>query len=298
VFSFRLLSSANTDIVAMIGLLYMMSRDGEMPRQFRRLNSHGVPIWPLLIATGLPVVVLLFAANFAALAGLYAIGVVGAITVNLGSCTFNRTMGFTWYDHLLFGITFVILAFVELTLAHTKLDALQFVIAILIGGLALRAYTLKRQGLTTLTVTREVAKMVTPDLVATMRPHLQEGQTMMVAARGITPVLSFALDEAQLRKGTLLGLYVKEVAVYYTAAGTRLGRSRWQDDPEANAIMCSMLKLGRERGINVVPVYAVSQDASATIVDLAATMGTDFLVIGASQRPAMAKLLRGSVATN
>src|SRR5437867_2857589 len=298
VFCLLLLSAANTAIVAMIDLLYMMSRDREMPRQFRRLNRHGVPVWPLFIATGLPVIVLLFAANFAALAGLYAIGVVGAITVNVGSCTFNRTKGFTWYDHVLFGITFVILAFVELTLAHTKLDALQFVLAILIGGLALRAYTLKRQGLTTLTVTREVAQMVTPDLLATMRPRLQEGQKIMVAARGITPVLSFALDEALLRKATLFVLYVKEVAVYYTAAGTPLGRSKWQDDPEANAIMCSMLRLGSERGINVIPVYAVSQDAAVTIVDLAATMAIDFLVIGASQRPAMAKLLRGSVATN
>jgi len=298
VFCLLLLSAANTAIVAMIGLLYMMSRDREMPRQFRRLNRHGVPLWPLFIATGLPVFVLLFAASFTALAGLYAIGVVGAITVNVGSCAFNRTKGFTWYDHVLFGITFVILAFVELTLAHTKLDALQFVLAILIGGLALRAYTLKRQGLTTLTVTREVAKMVTPDLLATMRPRLQEGQKIMVAARGITPVLSFAIDEAQLRKATLFVLYVKEVAVYYTAAGTPLGRAKWQDDPEANAIMCSMFKLGRERGINVVPLYAVSQDAAATIVDLAATMGADFLIIGASQRPAMAKLLRGSVATN
>src|SRR5438477_1785401 len=298
VFFFLLLSAANTAIVAMIGLLYMMSRDREMPRQFRRLNRHGVPTWPLCIAIGLPVVVLLFAANFTSLAGLYAIGVVGAITVNVGSCTFNRTVGFTWYDRVLFAITFVILAFVELTLAHTKLDALQFVLAILIGGLALRAYTFKLQGLTTLTVTREVAKMVTPDLVATMRPRLQEGQTIMVAARGVTPVLSFAIDEAQLRKATLFVLYVKEVAVYYTAAGTRLGRAKWQDDPEANAIMCSMLKLGGERGINVVPLYAVSQDAAATIVDLAATMGVDFVVIGASQRTAMAKLLRGSVATN
>jgi nucleotide-binding universal stress UspA family protein len=59
-----------------------------------------------------------------------------------------------------------------------------------------------------------------------------------------------------------------------------------------------MRKLGAERGINVVPLYAVSQDAAATIVDLAATMGVDFVVIGASQRSAMAKLLRGSVATN
>jgi amino acid transporter/nucleotide-binding universal stress UspA family protein len=298
VFCLLLLSAANTAIVAMIGLLYMMSRDREMPRQFRRLNSHGVPLWPLCIATGLPVIVLLFAANFTALAGLYAIGVVGAIAVNLGSCTFNRTVGFTWYDRVLFGITFVILSLVELTLAHTKVDALQFVLAILIGGLALRAYTLKRQGLTTLTVTREVAQMVTPDLLTTMRPRLLEGQKIMVAARGITPVLSFALDEAQLRKATLFVLYVKEVAVYYTAADTRLGRLQWQDDPEANAIMCSTRKLGTERGVNVVPLYAVSQDAAATIVDLAATMGVDFLVIGASQRPAMAKLLRGSVATN
>ncbi len=298
VFFLLLLSAANTAIVAMIGLLYMMARDREMPRQFKGLNRHGVPTWPLAIAIGLPVVVLLFASNFTALAGLYAIGVVGAITVNLGSCTFNRTVDFTWYDRVLFGITFVILAFVELTLAHTKLDALQFVLAVLIGGLALRAYTLKLQGLTTLTVTREVARMVTPDLVANMRPRLEEGKKIMVAARGITPVLSFAMDEAQLRKATLFVLYVKEVAVYFTAAGTPLGRSKWQDDPEANAIMCSMLKLGGERGINVIPVYAVSQDAAATIVDLAATMGTDFLVIGASQRPAMAKLLRGSVATN
>src|SRR5437016_10040287 len=222
VFCLRLCSSSNTAIVALIDLLSMMPRDRAMPRQFRRLNRHGVPVWPLFIATGLPVFVLLFAASFTALAGLYAIGVVGAITVNVGSCAFNRTKGFTWYDHVLFGITFVILAFVELTLAHTKLDALQFVLAILIGGLALRAYTLKRQGLTTLTVTREVAKMVTPDLLATMRPRLQEGQKIMVAARGITPVLSFAIDEAQLRKATLFVLYVKEVAVYYTAAGTPL----------------------------------------------------------------------------
>ena len=63
VFCLLLLSAANTAIVAMIGLLYMMARDREMPRQFRRLNRHGVPVWPLFIASGLPVVVLLFAAN-------------------------------------------------------------------------------------------------------------------------------------------------------------------------------------------------------------------------------------------
>jgi amino acid transporter/nucleotide-binding universal stress UspA family protein len=297
VFFLLLLSASNTAIVAMIGLLYMVTRDGEMPRQFMRLNRHGVPLYPLLIAVGLPVIVVLSAANFNALAGLYAIGVVGAITVNVGSCSVNRTVDFTWYDRVLFAVTFVILAAVEFTLAHTKPDALFFVTCVLIGGLGLRAYTLKRQGLTTLTVTRRVAEMVSPDLLATIQPRLQEGQKIMVAARGITPVLSFALEEAQLRKATLCVLYVKEIVVFY-GGGPALGRIRWQDDPEATAIMTMMLKLGAERDICVLPVYAVSEDAVATILDLSATMGVDYLIIGASQRTAMAKLLRGSVATN
>src|SRR5437763_3119638 len=242
VFFLLLLSAANTAIVAMIGLFYMMARDREMPRQFRRLNRHGVPMYPLLISIGLPTVVLLFVGNFTALAGLYAIGVVGAITVNVGSCAFNRTVGFTWYDRVLFGVTFCILLVVELTLAHTKSDALFFVFVVVLSGLALRAYTQKRQGLTTVTVTREVAQMVTPDLEARVQPRLQEGQKILVAARGITPVLGFALDEAQLRKATLCVLYVKEVAVYYSGGPASLGRAKWQDDPEANAIMSLMMK--------------------------------------------------------
>ena len=298
VFLLLLLSAANTAIVAMIGLLYLTARDGEMPPHFKRLNRHGVPLYPLLIAVGLPVIVLMTATNFQSLAGLYAIGVVGAITVNLGSCTFNRAIGFTWYDRVLFGITFIILFFVELTLARTKPDALFFVVCVLGIGLALRAWTQKRAGFTTLTVTHQVAAMVSPNLAATMQPRMEEGQKIMVAARGITPVLSFALDEAQLRKATLCVLYVKEIAVYYAGGPTFLGRARWQDDPEAQAIMSVMLKLGAERNICVLPIYAVSEDAAATILDLSATMGVDFLMIGATQRHALANLLRGSVATN
>ncbi|MEA2648741.1 MAG: hypothetical protein QOG61_1176 [Candidatus Binataceae bacterium] len=298
VFLLLLLSAANTAIVAMVGLLYMTARDGEMPSQFKRLNAHGVPLYPLLIAVGLPVIVLMTATGFESLAGLYAIGVVGAITVNLGSCTFNRAIGFTWYDRVLFGITFGILFCVELTLARTKPDALFFVVCVLGIGLALRAWTQKRSGLTTLTVTHQVAAMVSPDLVAKLQPRLEEGQKIMVAARGITSVLSFALDEAQLRKATLCVLYVKEIAVYFSGGPVPLGRARWQDDPEANAIMSLMMKLGAERDICVLPVYAVSEDAAVTILDLSATLGVDYLMIGASQRNALAHLLRGSVVTS
>jgi amino acid transporter/nucleotide-binding universal stress UspA family protein len=298
VFFLLLLSAANTAIVAMIGLLYMMTRDQEMPRQFMRLNRYGVPQIPLLIAVGLPVIVIITTRNFTALAGLYAIGVVGAITVNLGSCCFNRVLPIKVYHRVLFGITFAILFLVEITLAHTKPDALFFVLCVMGVGLAVRAWTLKRRGFTTLMVPQRVAEMVTHDLAVTMQPHLHEGQKIMVAARGINPVLSFALDEAELRKATLCVLFVKEIAVYYAGGPTTVGRARWQDDPDANTIMASMLKLGAERGIPVVPVYAVSEDAASTILDLSATMGVDYLSIGATQRHALANLLSGSVATN
>jgi nucleotide-binding universal stress UspA family protein len=140
--------------------------------------------------------------------------------------------------------------------------------------------------------------MVTPDLVTKVQTRLEEGHKIMVAARGITAVLAFALDEAQLRKATLYVLYVKEVAVFYGRGPTVPGRPKWQNDPEAAAIMSTMLKLGAERGISVLPVYAVSEDTATTILDLTATLGIDYLIIGASQRTAMTKLLRGSVATN
>ena len=296
VFFLLLLSAANTAIVAMIGLLYMMARDQEMPPGFMRLNRYGVPTVPLLITIGLPVIVLISTASFTALAGLYAMGVVGAITVNLGSCCFNRALPVKMHHRILFGFTFVILFLVEITLARTKPDALFFVTCVLGVGLAVRAWTLKHRGFTTVMIPQEVAQMVTPNLAATMQPSLQEGQKIMVAARGITPVLSFALDEAKLRNATLCVLFVKEIAIYYAGGPTVAGRPKWQDDAEANAIMSLMLKLGAERDICVLPVYAISEDTATTILDLAATMGIDYLIIGASQRSAMAKLLRGSVA--
>jgi amino acid transporter/nucleotide-binding universal stress UspA family protein len=297
VFFFLLLSAANTAIVAMTGLLYMMARDHEMPPAFTQLNRHGVPRLPIIIAVGLPVIVIIATANFTALAGLYAIGVVGAITVNLGSCAFNRALPVKLLHRILFGVTFVILFLVEITLAHTKLDALQFVLAVLGIGMVLRTWTQKRSGITTLTVTRQVAEMVTPTLVASMQPRLEEGQRIMVAARGITPVLSYALDEAQLRRASLYVLYVKEIAVYYGAGPIR-GRAKWQDDPEANAILSLMLKLGHERNVPVMPVYAVSDDPAATILDLAATIGIDFLMLGTSHRLTLTNLLRGNVVVN
>src|SRR4051812_11621287 len=254
VFGLLLISAVNTAIVALIGVIYMMAQDGEMPPQFAKLNKHGVPLIPLCIAVGIPILVLALTKEFEALAGLYAIGVVGAIAVNLGACTFNKHLGLRAFERLLMGVTFLVLACVELTIAKTKPDALFFAFCVLGIGLGFRAYSHKIGGLRTLTVTRKVAEMVTPDMASSVRAKLEEGHKIMVAARGITRVLGFAIEEAQLRKAALYVLYVKEIAVFYGGGPTALGRARWQDDPEAAAIMSTMMKTGADHNICIVPV--------------------------------------------
>jgi amino acid transporter/nucleotide-binding universal stress UspA family protein len=298
-----LLSAVNTAIAALIGMLYTLARDGEMPRSFLLLNRHGVPKLPLYVATALPCVVLLFTvANpdnaLRILADLYAIGVVGAITVNLGSCAFNRSLPLKRWERGLFLTTFGILFCVELTLAWDKHLALYFVVIVLGIGFWLRSLAHKASGLATITVAREVAETVTPEAVSRLRPKpLEEGRKMLVSARGLTPVLRFALTEAQLHKAVLYVLYVQEVAVLLGRAEPAPSRSaKWQDDPQASAIMSLMLRLGEETGVSVQPIFAVSSDPAGTIVDIAATLGVDMVMLGSSHRLNMARLLKGNVA--
>ena len=197
-----LLSAVNTAISALIGLLYLLARDGEMPRSFARLNSHGMPIWPIVIATALPTLVVTFSRNQMTLMELYAIGVVGAIAVNLGSCAINRHLKVLWYKRGTMALTFVILLAVELTLAKTKPNALFFVVCIVLAGLSLRAFAQRRAGLETITVSRELAAAVNPETLAQFKPDFSTGQSILVAARGFTPVLRLRLRKRGIVRAT------------------------------------------------------------------------------------------------
>jgi len=292
-----LLSAVNTAVGALIGLGYMLARDGEMPKSFTRLNPHGVPWWPLVIAVALPFAVVLFAADLATLMGLYAIGVVGAIAVNLGSCTLNLQLKIRWYERAVMGVTFLILLAVELTVARTKPDALFFAVCVLGLGLFLRGYAQRRAGLRTLTVSEQVAAAMAPETLPEFRLNLNAGQTILVAARGLTPVLRFALEEARLRQASLYVLYVKELAVTFSGPLRNTEAPRWQDDKGASAIMYPMLTLGKENEVPVVPVYAVSDSPAATILDLSATLGADILMLGTPHRSGLVSLLKGNVVT-
>ena len=192
--------------------------------------------------------------------------------------------------------TFAVLFAVELTIAKTKPDALFFAVCVLGVGFALRAYSQKRAGLRTLTVREELAVHVAPELSPDFHLNLGGGQSILVAARGLTPVLRFALEEARLRQANLYVLYAKELAVTLPGPLEASGRPRWQDDPEAAKIMCSMLELGRLHQVTVVPLYAVSENPASTILDLSATLGIDILMLGARHRRTLAQLFKGDVA--
>jgi nucleotide-binding universal stress UspA family protein len=109
-------------------------------------------------------------------------------------------------------------------------------------------------------------------------------------------VLRFALEEAHLRQGSLYVLYVKELAVAMPGPLAMNEQPRWQDDPHAAEIMYGVLELGRQNNVSVIPLYSVSESPAGTILDLAATLGADLLVLGTSQqRRTLASLLKGNV---
>jgi nucleotide-binding universal stress UspA family protein/amino acid transporter len=294
-----LLSAVNTAVGAMVGLMYMLARDREMPRPFTRLNSYGVPWLPLVVAVLLPVILVVLSDDLDSLADMYAIGVVGAITVNLGSCCFNRKLGLKWREFAVMLVTFAILFVVEMTIAKTKPAALFFAACVLLAGFGLRWWAMKHAGFETIIIKRELAAAVASSqtLMARFPGALPSGQSLMVAARGITPVLEFALEESRLRKGNLYVLYIKELAVSLPQATVSRDMVRWQNDSQAVEIMSAMLQLGRQHNVPVVPVYTVSENPAASILDLAATIGVDMLILGSPHRGGLVKLLKGNVVT-
>lgn len=293
-----LLSAVNTATGAMVGLMYMLARDREMPRQFTKLNSHGVPWAPLVVAVVLPAILVVISQDLDSLADMYAIGVVGAITVNLGSSCFNKRLKLNWRESSIMLVTFIILFCVEITIAKTKPAALFFAACVLGIGFALRWYALKRAGFETVMLTREQAAAVTkPEQLAPLRPNFEPGQAILVAARGFTPLLKFAIEEAKLRQGNLYVLYIKQLSVALPGPISNLDRPRWQNDKQAAEIMYGVIEIAREASVSVLPVFAVSDNPAGTIVDIAATLGVDILMLGAPHRNALAKLLRGDVVT-
>ena len=286
VFALLLLSAVNTAIGGMVALLYVMAHDRELPDTFVQLNRFGVPWVPLIAATVLPVIVLDVGESVEALASLYAIGVVGAIMLDIGSCAFAATLPLSPRQRRIMKLTAALLAVIWLTIALSKLHALMFVAIVLAVGLAIREYTHRQRR----HAAALAARLPAPSAPAAERgveraPFL--GQFILAAARGWTPALQFALEESRVRGAQLLVLYIREVAVNIDMG------SNWQDDPDAKALFAQLES--EARGLKVNKLYSVSDSPADTIIDIAATFGVDTVVLGGSRRATLVNLLKGNV---
>ena len=145
VFGLLLISAVNTALTGMVALLYVMAHDGEMPEPFLLLNRFGVPWVALITATVLPVIVLNIDDSVEGLSSLYAIGVVGAIGINLWSRAFAKSIALRKHERLIMSGTFCLLVAIWLTIAWSKRPALLFVAIVLGAGLGVREFTLRHR---------------------------------------------------------------------------------------------------------------------------------------------------------
>ena len=142
VFSALLLSAVNTAIIDLVAIQYMMSRDGEAPRFLCKLNKHGVPGYALGVATLVPAILLIIFSDLTQLAGLYAVGVVSAIAINLFCTGFTKKFELSRLEKVLLSFVGFIMVCILVTLLWNKPSARAFSMAVLNLGLCARLFTL------------------------------------------------------------------------------------------------------------------------------------------------------------
>ena len=288
VFGLLLLSASNTAIVDLIAIQFLMSRDRELPKVFQRLNKWGVPAAGMLLATIVPMLLVILVKDMAGLADLYAVGVVGAIATNLGATSTDRKLSIKSWERMLMFATFLVMAAIELSLLVDKPNARYFAVTILAVGLILRGLVQERR----------MKKEAAPHLPASVPVQLTRNEpeadigaseAILCAIRGTGRTLDFALREARETGRRLYLLFVREQR-FMTEQDTK---RKWQEDPEASEIFASAKTKAGDRP--PLFCYAVSESAAETIADVAATLGASRLILGAPRRNALVNILRGNL---
>ena len=291
VFALLLLSAVNTAIVDLIMIQFLMARDRELPILFQRLNKWGVPGFGMLLATIVPMALVIFVKDMAGLADLYAVGVVGAIATNLGATATDRKLSIKTWERTLMFCTFIVMGSIELSLLIDKPNARYFAVTILAVGLILRGLVQERRAKKEAQppLIREIAKMEGERGLPQAAPPIAAAESVLCAVRGTGRTLDFALREARETGRRLYLLFVREQP-FMTEQDTK---RKWPEDDEARNIFEEAKRKAGDRP--PLFAYAVSPSAAETIVDVAATLGAARVILGAPQRSALMNLLRGNV---
>lgn len=278
-----LLSATNTAITDMISVQYLMARDGELPQFLVGLNRFGVPWVPALVASAVPILVLLVSHDLERLAALYAIGVIGAVAINVTLCAIHPRLRKLYRKIPMMFLGGVLLA-IWVTLACTKLHALVFVIIVLTVGLSARAFNkwfARRREKPTL-LRQAIMEQLTPE--ALLRPK------MLLCTYGSDGLAHAALTRAKAQGHTLVVGFIRQVNLSY-----KYNRPLTIDtDLAALRTFSRFLNLAHEMGVPILPVYDTGSDAVELIAEAAAIYGCDEVLIGTSRRGAFYTLVKGA----
>jgi amino acid transporter/nucleotide-binding universal stress UspA family protein len=305
VFAALLLSAANTALTDLVSIQYMLSRDREMPELFERLNRWGMPLAPLVAATVAPVAVVLFIPDMGALAELYAIGVAGAVAVNLWTTSINPELSIRRWERRVMLSLGVFMTVVWVTIAYDKPRALVFATSIMTLGLTARFVTHNRVRIRAWVAERvpvvvrpaaAAAPALAPAAVAAPAFGAARKATIpvriLVPTRGNPRLVRYALEEAKSRGGEVLFLFVRHIAV------PTMGHSQKADpatDTEAVALFDSIKQEASALGVPAACLYAMAWDVADAILEFAVTYGVDVVLLGATRRSRFWHMMKGDV---
>src|SRR5687767_10797717 len=280
-----LLSACNTVVTDMISVQYLMSRDGELPAVFQKLNRFGVPWVPAVIATAVPCIVLMISHDLEHLAALYAIGVVGAVSINVTLVSTHPRLRRRWRKVAALSLGLLLMG-IWATLALTKLHALAFVCIVLAIGLTARQATkwyARRKGERPSLLRLAIMEQLSEEALA--KPRVLNG------TYGSDALAPAALRYAKEQGAALVVAFVRQVSLSYKYDRER--RLNIDNDAAAIRTFSRFLELGHEMDVPVIPVYDTGANAEELIAESAAMNNVQCVLIGTSRQGALYHLIKG-----
>jgi len=280
-----LLSATNTAVNGLMSIVYVMSRDGEMPAVFQRLNGFGAPWVAAVLAALVPAAILVLFHDLRTLASLYAIGVVGAVAINCSLTSFHPRLRKLWRKIAMAALALLLVA-IWFTLALTKRHALAFVSIVLAVGLSLRQLTriAARRRLKPSLLRQAIMDQLTPDALSRSK--------VLLATAGSDDYAAPAFELARQEDAALVVSFVRAVSLSYKVEAE--ARLTLESDPAAQALFVEFLEHGHRAGVPVIPMYDTGPDAAVLIAEHAAMHGVTKVLIGSSRRGALHHIIKGS----
>jgi len=280
-----LLSATNTAITDMISVQYLMARDGELPQFMVKLNRFGVPWIPAVVAASVPVLVLLFSHDIEHLAALYAIGVIGAVAINVTLCALHPRLR-RMHRKIPMLILGIVLLTIWVTLACTKLHALIFVTVVMIVGLTARAlnrHFATRKGPKPSLLRQAISEQLSAEAMS--KPKI------LLGTYGSDALARPALRAAKESDAMLVVCFIRQVNLSYKYESEQ--KLTIETDLAALRAFSKFLDMGHDMGVYVLPVYDTGPDAAELMAENAAIYGCERVLIGTSRQGALYHLIKG-----